>query len=235
MAAWTRMEFLLYDAVPLLLLMGVLARPVPLAPADKDTLLFTHAGPLLFWVSGWFLVLFTFKTPLDSRVNALSVGCGLIWLAVLAFRIRGLRFSKAGLGVAAVLAPLLFLGLLWADRGNLAAVAGSISIAVFRTVVVHGFYVFTSLMVLWIFWNGLRTLNRGQKLLGVLLGFYLLVHFAVFSYSVPKWDTLAEFVRFTFIEPGRSVNLSDTRSMLGLYPSLVFFVAGLPRLKRRFG
>jgi hypothetical protein len=66
------------------------------------------------------------------------------------------------------------------------------------------------------------------------LVFYPLVHFAIFSYSSPKWENFGEYVSATFVHPGNSVNLSDTRGVMSMYPLLLFFIASIPSIRKGF-
>ena len=51
----------------------------------------------------------------------------------------------------------------------------------------------------------------------------MLVQFFIYAYSGPKWPTLSLYIENTFVHPGNSINLSDTRGTIAIYPAFVFF------------
>ena len=92
----------------------------------------------------------------------------------------------------------------------------------------------TLFLGLFLFFEKLRKLSEPEKLMGWFLVFYPLVHFLIFSYSEPKWTNISTYFEALLIHPGHSINLSDTRGMIAFYPVLIFFIAGLPLIKRGF-
>jgi hypothetical protein len=75
-------------------------------------------------------------------------------------------------------------------------------------------------------------LSEQKKIIGYFLILFLFTHLAIFAYANPKWPTISEFVYATFIQPGNSVNLSDTRGMMSFYPIFIFFISSLPFVKQ---
>ena len=108
-----------------------------------------------------------------------------------------------------------------------------IIISLYRTFSVHVFYLFTAALVIFLFFEKIKDLSEPLKLLGIFLLLFLCTHLAIFTYATPKWTTLGEFVYATFMQPGNSVNLSDTRGMMSIYPVLIIFMGMLPFVKRR--
>ena len=108
-----------------------------------------------------------------------------------------------------------------------------IVISIYRTSTVHVFYLFTSSLVIILFFEKLKKLSELQKILGYFMILFLFTHLAIFAYANPKWSTLGQFVYATFIQPGNSVNLSDTRGMMSIYPVFIFFIASLPFVRSR--
>ena len=108
-----------------------------------------------------------------------------------------------------------------------------IIIPLYRTSTVHLFYLFTSTLVIFLFFEKLKELSEAKKFLGFFLVLFLFTHLAIFAYSNPKWPSLSQFVFATFIQPGNSINLSDTRGMMSVYPVFIFFISSLPFVKQR--
>ena len=108
-----------------------------------------------------------------------------------------------------------------------------IVISLYRTSTVHIFYLFTSSLAIFLFFEKLKELSELKKILGCFLILFLFTHFAIFLYANPKWPTLGQFVYATFIQPGNSVNLSDTRGMMSFYPVFIFFISSLPFVRQR--
>jgi hypothetical protein len=52
----------------------------------------------------------------------------------------------------------------------------------------------------------------------------LVTQFFLCSYSGFKWPTLLHYIENTFVLPGNSINLSDTRGALTIYPAFIFFI-----------
>ena len=105
--------------------------------------------------------------------------------------------------------------------------------SLYRTSTVHIFYLFTSSLAIFLFFEKLKELSELKKILGCFLILFLFTHLAIFAYANPKWPTLGRFVYATFIQPGNSVNLSDTRGMMSFYPVFIFFISSLPFVRQR--
>jgi len=159
--------------------------------------------------------------------------CIFLWILAL-----GLKFSKWKIPETIVLLAFAvsvvgyFILLMIVGLGPI-PVWKKIVISMYRTSTVHVFYLFTSFLVVILFFEKLKKLSELKKILGCFLILFLFTHFAIFAYANPKWSTLDQFVYATFSQPGNSVNLSDTRGMMSIYPVFIFFIASLPFVRRR--
>ncbi|SVE40764.1 uncharacterized protein METZ01_LOCUS493618, partial [marine metagenome] len=79
----------------------------------------------------------------------------------------------------------------------------------------------------------LGKLPLAEKNLGTLLLLFLLTQFFVYAYSGLKWPTLSQYIDNTFIHPGNSINLSDTRGTIAIYPAFVFFIFCFKNIRDR--
>jgi hypothetical protein len=234
LAAWSRLEFLLYDAIPLLLLIYALDRNAALGKCEKNKILLCFAVPLLFFSSLWFATLLNFDSPLERRVLAVGlVGLGM-WTLVGLFLKWDFNLKKTRLLGMGALAVGLYLALMVAGGPKLVSLGKALLITSIRSISVHVFYMGTVLLGVFLFREKLRALSEPVKYLGWLLIFYPLMHFLIFSYSEPKWTQVSTYLEILWRHPGHSINLSDTRGMLAFYPILIFFIAGLPVMKRGF-
>ena len=90
----------------------------------------------------------------------------------------------------------------------------------------------TILLVVLLFTEKLHQLPLAEKTLGILLLLFPLVQFFIYAYAGLKWPTLSHFIDNTFISPGNSINLSDTRGTIAFYPVFVFFIFCFPVIKK---
>ena len=144
-----------------------------------------------------------------------------------------IKFSKSGLILAFIFSIVGYLVLLVFVGEGSVPVWKKVVISLYRTSTVHGFYLFTSSIAIFLFFEKLKELSETKKFLGCFIILFLFIHLAIFAYATPKWPTLGEFYYATFIQPGNSVNLSDTRGMMSVYPIFIFFIASLPFVRRR--
>ena len=234
LAAWSRLEFLLYNAIPLIILIHVLNRNIAFTKKKKNQILICLAIPLLFFSILWFAILINFDSPLDRRVVAVGMaGLGLFFLVLvfLKWKFNFKRSQVIGLGTLALVS---YLALMLAGGPKLVSLDKALLITLTRSISVHAFYFCTLFLGVFLFKEKLRTLSEPAKLLGWFLIFYPLFHFLIFSYSEPKWSQISDYFDVLLVHPGHSINLSDTRGMMALYPILIFFIAGLPLVKRGF-
>ncbi|GJL79449.1 MAG: hypothetical protein NPINA01_24380 [Nitrospinaceae bacterium] len=233
-ASWSRLEFLLYNAIPLLLLIYVLDRNSAYSKKTKNRILICLAVPLLFFSTLWFLTLLSFDSVLDRRVVAVGLaGLGMV-LVMLVFFKWDFNLKKTRLIGFASLAGILYLAMMVVGGPQSMSLGKALLIALIRSVSVHVFYLGTIFLVLFLFKENLKKLTASEKILGWFLVLYPLVHFLIFSYSEPKWTEIFKYIEVLWVRPGYSINLSDTRGMMAFYPILIFFIAGLPMVKKGF-
>ncbi|MCH8313258.1 MAG: hypothetical protein IID17_09765 [Nitrospinae bacterium] len=234
LAAWSRLEFLLYNAIPLLILIYVLDRNRVLSKKRKKKILLCLAIPLLVFSSLWFATLLNFDSSLERRVQAVGLVCVGMWSLVLLFLKWDFHLKRArlvGMGASAI---VLYIALMVTGGPQSVSLGKALMITLFRSISVHAFYLCTLFLGIFLLREKLRKLSEPKKILGWLLVFYPVVHFLIFSYSEPKWIEISTYFEALFVHPGQSINLSDTRGMIAFYPILIFFIAGLPLIKRGF-
>ena len=230
LAAWTRIEFLLYDLVPVFLTLYVFSRYPEKNESQKSLKHFFLS--LLLLPSIWFLNLLTFNMILWSQVKMIGGICAFLWVLALGFVWGRWKISESSVRLALIFSVVGYVLLLFLFATGTVPVWKKLAISFYRTSVVHGFYLFTMSLAIFIFFEKFKTLSEQKKTLGFFLILFLCTHLAIFSYSTPKWPTLGEFVYATFIQPGNSVNLSDTRGMMSFYPIFIFFISSLPFVRR---
>jgi hypothetical protein len=234
LSAWSRLEFLLYNAIPVLLLIYVLDRNSTFNKRDKNKILLCLAVPTLILSTLWFVTLAGFDSSIEKRVLAVSfVGLGM-WLMVLINLKWNFHLSKTRLIGMGVLASVGYVTLMLIGGPQSVTLVKALAIAMTRSISVHIFYSCTLFLGVFLFVGKLKKLSEPQKMLGWFLVFYPLMHFLIFSYSEPKWSDLSTYMDILLVHPGQSINLSDTRGMLAFYPLLIFFIAGLPVIKKSF-
>jgi hypothetical protein len=229
LAAWTRIEFLLYDLVPIFLTIFIFSR-------HKNTNLKSlriFFLSLLLFPSIWLLNLMTFEMDLWSQIKMVGGVCAFLWSLALGLTWGKWKIPESSVLFAFAVAVIGYFVLLLLMGAGPVPVWKKIIISLYRTSAVHIFYLFTSSLVIFLFFEKLKELPEQKKMLGCFLILFLFTHWAIFSYATPKWSTLGEFVYATFIQPGNSVNLSDTRGMMSVYPIFIFFIASLPFVGRR--
>jgi hypothetical protein len=231
LAAWTRIEFLLYDLVPVFLTIYVFSRYPDKSSNLKSLKLFFLS--LLFFPSIWFLNLMIFDMAIWSQIKMVGGVCAVLWVLALGLAWGEWKIPESGVRLALILAVSGFIVLLLVLGGGPVPVWKKLVISLYRTTTVHIYYLFTASLVIFIFFENLKDLSEQKKMLCCFLILFLSTHFAIFAYATPKWPTLGEFVYATFIQPGNSVNLSDTRGMMSVYPVFIFFIASLPFVRRR--
>lgn len=234
LAAWSRLEFLLYNAIPISILIAVLDQNSVFSKKQKNKILLCLAVPLLFFSTLWFLTLLSFDSPLERRVLAVGLAGLGMWLLVLINLKWNFYLNKTRLIGVGALAMVLYLALMLVGGPQSVSLGKALLIPLIRSISVHVFYFCTMLLGIFLFFEKLKNLSEPKKLLGWFLIFYPLVHFMIFSYSEPKWDDISTYLEAILVHPGHSINLSDTRGMMAFYPILIFFIAGLPVMKRGF-
>jgi hypothetical protein len=230
LAAWTRIEFLVYDLVPVFLTLYVFSRYPEKNESLKSLKLFFLG--LLLLPSIWFLTLLTFDMAIWSQMKMVGGVCIFLWVLALGLILLKWKFSESNIQLAFILAVAGYILVLFLSGAGPVPVWKKFAISFYRTSVVHVFYLFTAFLGIFVFFEKLKDLSEQKKMLGFFLILFLCTHLAIFSYATPKWPTLDAFVYATFIQPGNSVNLSDTRGMMSFYPIFIFFISSLPFVRR---
>jgi hypothetical protein len=231
LSAWVRLEFLLYCLIPIA--MTFCAESMKDGGRDRKAFLLFFL-PLLIFPTTWFLNLFSFDFSISANVKMVGLVGVFAWVIVLAFMIGSWKLQAPTLIKAGIVAGIIYI--VFISMGNSGPVPGwkKLAITLYRSLTVHGFYLFTAVLAVFIFFSRLKNIPSLNKLFGLFLVFYPLVHFAIFSNSPPKWEAFGEYVSATFTHPGNLVNLSDTRGVMSMYPLLLFFIASIPAVRRGF-
>ena len=230
LAAWTRIEFLLYDLVPVFLTLYVFSRYPEKNDSLKSLKLFFLG--LLLLPSIWFLALLTFDMALWSQMKMVGVICIFLWVLALVLTLLRWKISESNIQRAFILTVAGYILVLFLSGTGPVPVWKKLAISFYRTSVVHIFYLFTAFLGIFIFFEKFKNLSEQKMMLGFFLILFLCAHLAIFSYATPKWPTFSEFIYATFVQPGNSVNLSDTRGMMSFYPIFIFFISSLPFVRR---
>ena len=222
-SSWTRPEFVLFSALPLFLLVCIFDRNEN-STSERESIIIRFGLASLILPSLWFAVLLNFDGPLYSGITELVMACIGLWVGFGLILLRVIRFPyKISRILVIASATLCLIGLVYALPPDI-SLWSTLSIRVFRFFAVHIFFTGTILLVLFVFSEKLEQLALEEKTLGVLLLLLLSAQFYLYSYSGLKWPMLSHYIENTFIHPGNSINLSDTRGALAIYPAFVFFI-----------
>ena len=231
LAAWTRLEFLLYCLIPIV--MAFCAESTKDGERDRKSFLLFFLSLLVFPTS-WFLNLASFDFSISGNVKMVGLAGVFAWIIVLAFMVGSWKLQVSTLIKTGLLVGVIYIVFIFMDNSGPVPGWKKLSIAFYRSLTVHGFYLFTAFLAVFVFFSKLKNIPSLNRLFGIFLLFYPLVHFAIFSYSSPKWESFGEYVSATFVHPGNSVNLSDTRGVMSMYPLLLFFIASIPSIRKGF-
>lgn len=233
-AGWARLEFILYVAVPLLVLIFVLDRQAAASRDQNFKTLLSFAVPALLPASAWFATLAAMISLDETIVLGLMAFCLLLWMMILAFRFGRTQWSDRTILVSAIAAAAAYLLLLHTLGPTKLSTASALGIGVYRSLAFHGFYAFTVFLILFLFAGRPGPISGAEKYLGTFLILYLILHFALYAYFHPEWSSFREYWEATWVRPGNGVNTADTRELLAFYPALIFFIALLPKVKEIF-
>tara|TARA_Y100001936_G_C16049051_1_gene656568 strand:+ start:150 stop:1040 length:891 start_codon:yes stop_codon:yes gene_type:complete len=231
LAAWTRIEFLLYDLVPIFLTIYIFSRFKVENWSSKSLAIFFPS--LLLFPSIWFFNLYTFEISIFNQFKIMGGICTLLWVISLSLTLGKWKISQNFVLMALVVSIVTYLFILLMFGIGPVPVWKKLAISLYRISTIQTFYLFTSFLVIFLFFENLKNLSEIKKYLGYFLILFLLMHIAIFTYSNPKWPTLNRFFQATLIQPGDSVNLSDARGMMSVYPVFIFFISSLPFIKKR--
>ena len=233
LSAWTRLEFLLYCLIPIAMTFCAESTLRKDGERDRKSFLLFFLSLLVFPTS-WFLNLASFDFSISGNVKMVGLAGVFAWIIVLIFIMGSWKLKVSTLIKTGLLAGMIFIIFISMDNSGPVPGWKKLSIAFYRSLTVHGFYLFTVFLSVFIFFSRLKNIPSLNKLFGLFLVFYPLVHFAIFSNSPPKWEAFGEYVSATFTHPGNLVNLSDTRGVMSMYPLLLFFIASIPSIRRGF-
>ncbi len=233
LAGWTRPEFLIFSAIPMFLLVCAFDRKNKPIEGRKLTIA-CFSMTSLFLPSIWFLVLLKFNEPLDNIFYQLILACLGLWIGISLVLLTRLRLTyRISISVSIFVILVCLIGFILIVPVNV-SIFTTVIIRLFRLFAVHIFFIGTALLIGYLFYGRVRQLPAEEKVFGTLLLLFIFTQFIIYAYSGLKWPTLMHYVNNTFYQPGNSINLSDTRGTIALYPLLVFFVFSLPRFKKNF-
>tara|TARA_Y100001934_G_C11917201_1_gene569478 strand:- start:86 stop:616 length:531 start_codon:yes stop_codon:yes gene_type:complete len=168
-----------------------------------------------------------------SQIKIVGVICSFLWVLTLGLVWGKWKISELNVRLAFIVSVLgYFVLLLLAETGSVPIWKQTL-ISLYRTSTVHVFYLFTSFLFVFIYFEKIKFLSEIKKTLGYFLILFLFVHLAIFAYANPKWENIGQFFNATFIQAGNSINLSDTRGMMSFYPVFIFFISSLPFVRER--
>ena len=230
LSSWTRPEFVLYSALPLFLLVCAFDRDKEFV-GWKNMVIARFAIAMLTLPSLWFSVIYNFSGPLDSTFKQLIIGCAGLWIGLGLVLFGWVRFTPRTSAMTIIVSVIIcFSGLFFILPPDISPWT-AFAVRFFRLFAVHIFFMGTVLLIFFLFTERLQQLSLAEKDLGVLLLLFLLAQFFIYAYSGLKWPTLSQHVYNTFVYPGNSVNSSDTRGTLGIYPAFIFFIFCLLKAK----
>ena len=172
----------------------------------------------------WFLILLNFDGPLDTTFKQLIMGCVCLWIGLGLVLFRVVRFSPRASTLIGAFAVVICLAGLFIIPLQDFSPWTMLAVRFFRLFAVQIFFAGTVFLFVFIFIEKLRQLPLAEKNLGILLLLFILMQALVYAYSGLKWPTLSHYIENTFFHPGNSINLSDTRGTLAIYPAFVFFI-----------
>ena len=223
LSSWTRPEFVLFSALPLFLVVCAIDRNENLTSV-RECIILRFGLASLILPSLWFAVLLNFNGSLDSSIKQLIMACVGLWLGLGLILSRLVCFPPKIPRLVIVTAIVLCLvGLPYAIPQE-ASLWDTFAVRIYRFFAVHIFFTGTVFLALFIFTGKMEPLTFAEKTLGVLILLFLVTQFFLYAYSGLKWPTLLHYIKNTFVHPGNSVNLSDTRGALTIYPALIFFM-----------
>jgi hypothetical protein len=231
LASWTRPEFVLYSAVPIFLLIAVFDCQKEFI-GERNPVIIRFSIAALILPSLWFAVLLNFNGSLDTIFKQLIMGCAVLWIVLGLVLFRVVHFTPRASFIVGVFAVVICLIGLFVFLPSKFSPWTTLAIRFFRLFVVQIFFAGTVFLFVFLFTEKLRQRPQAEKNLGAFLLLFMLVQFFVYAYSGLKWPTLSHYVENTFVYPGNSINLSDTRGTLAIYPAFVFFMFCLPGIKK---
>ncbi|MEE2986684.1 MAG: hypothetical protein VX667_02725 [Nitrospinota bacterium] len=236
LACWTRLEFVLYGAIPILMLSFYLQRNEDIEKSLKNHVHFCFSCSILTLPTIWIVSLYFFQIPAGTKIQGTGIICLLLWVLVMGFPYWSPRIvfkPKHLLSVPVVLVAIFFVVLAVSGPDSV-SFGMAILLGLYRTVVYNIYFSVTVVLVMFLFLEPWKNQSAPVKLLGGFLLAYLFVHFAIYTFMPPKWDNLKAYIDATFIHPGNAVNSSGVRGMIAFYPIFVFFISCLKTVRKGF-
>ena len=233
-SAWARLEFILYVAIPYLLLVFCLDRNSNLPHVDQRRVFWGFTLCALIPASLWFSTLWGMIGSEEKTIFGLMAACVFLWILIPTYLKGWTRLGNRTLIGIGIVMVASFFGLFFTFGPMNLSPGTALMVGLFRTFAFHIFYSFTVLLVIFLFAGRLWELSSPQKYVGVLLIFYLCGHFVLYSYFHPEWNSFAQYLSAIWPNPGNGVNTADTREMLAFYPVLIFFISFLPKIRQAF-
>lgn len=235
LASWTRLEFCFYGLFPFLTLMLILINQSKLNQTEKNKILLAISLPMLGLPSIWLIILSSFY-PFEFNIQGIAIICAFMWVLTVTFLfgIIKLQIDRKRFWVLACFTVVLFLVVLALKGPKSIPLVYSLTLGVFRTILPNIYYSFTLFIAFLLFYNGYKSLTSAEKLMGGFLLFYIMLHYAIYTITPPKWNNVASYIDANLFHPGTTVNASPTREKIAFYPILIFFISCLPRVKRGF-
>ncbi len=234
LACWTRFEFLLYGTIPLVLLGQVLNANRALSQKSRNQILRLFFIPCFTPVAVWFAAVLGFSWISAPHFKGLLAIAVVLWIIFGLYQTGRLNREISGkqcLLLAGVLSALFILLLAFKGPKTLDPLL-ALLIGGYRTFAFQLFFSFSLGLAALIFLEDISRLSSAKKLLGLCMAGYLAVHFAVYTYTEPKWTEWGPYLDAVFIHPGNSANSSGTREYLALFPAFIFFISTLPVVKK---
>ncbi len=230
-ASWVRPEFVLFSAPPLFLLICAFDSQKQ-SVSERNPIVACFSICALALPSLWFVVLLNFNAPLDDTFKKLIIGCSFLWVGLGLVLFRIIHFTpRIAIQLSIFLILACLAGIIIFSSPTFSPWT-TLAVRFFRLFSVHIFFAGTVFLFVFLFSKKLRQLSPAEKNLGVLLILFITSQFFIYAYSGLKWPTLLHYVKNTFIHPGNSINLSDTRASMAVYPAFVFLIFCLQTIKQ---
>jgi hypothetical protein len=233
-ASWARPEFILFSVAPLFLLICVFDSQKQFI-SERNPIVARFSICALALPSLWFIVLLNFNGPLDDTFKKLIIGCSFLWIGLGLVLFRIIHFTQRIAIQVIVFLILVFLAGIIILPSPTFSPWTTLAVRIFRLFSVHIFFMGTILLIVFLFSKKLRQLSPSEKNLGTLLVLFFMTQFFIYAYSGLKWPTLSNYFENTFLYPGNSVNLSDARASMAIYPTFVFLIFCSQTIKQGIG
>jgi len=230
-ASWARPEFVLFSVAPLFLIICALDSQKQFI-SERNPIVVRFSVCALALPSLWFVVLLNFNAPLDDTFKKLIIGCSCLWIGLGLVLFRIIHFTpRIAIQLSIFIILVCLAGIIIFPSPTFSPWI-TLVVRFFRLFSVHIFFAGTVFLLVFLFSKKLSQLSPAEKNLGVLLILFILTQFFIYAYSGLKWPTLLHYVENTFVYPGNSINLSDARASMAIYPAFVFLIFCFQSIKQ---